>query len=59
MAKKGAGIHEVDPIVSLLAQVSALANQIVTFTISELASKEVAMVATTSLSGDEVGIDQE
>ena len=32
IAKKTAGIHEVDPIVSLLAQVSTLANQIATFT---------------------------
>ena len=59
MAKKVVGIHKVDPIVSPLAQVSALANQISTFTIRESASKEAAMVTSTSFSGDEVGIDQE
>ena len=57
MAKKAAGIHEVDPIMSLSAQVSALANHIAAFTTRESASKEVAMVATTSFSGYGVGID--
>ena len=32
LAKKAAGIHEIDPIVSLSAQVSTLANQIAAFT---------------------------
>ena len=32
MAKKAVGIHEVDPIMSLSAQVFALANQIAAFT---------------------------
>ena len=58
MAKKVASILEVDPIVSLSAQVFALANQIVAFTTRKpSSSKEAAMVATTSFSGDGVGID--
>ena len=58
MANKVAGILEVDPIISLSTQVSALANQIAAFTTREaLASKEATMVATTSFSGDGVGID--
>ena len=44
---------------SLSAQVSALANQIVAFTTKESASKETAMVATTSYMGDGVGVEQE
>ena len=60
MAKKAASILEVDPIVSLSAQVSTLANQIAAFTTGEAStSKEAAMVAITSFSGDGVGIDQE
>ena len=39
IAKKAVGIHEVDPIVSLSAQVFALANQITAFTPKELVSK--------------------
>ena len=58
MAKKTIGILEVDPMVSLSTQVSALANQIAAFTTREASSsKEAAMVATTSFSGDGVGID--
>ena len=59
LAKKVAGIHEVDPIVSLSAQVSTLANQIVAFTTRESSSKEAAMVATTSYMGEGVGVEQE
>ena len=60
MAKKVASILEVDPIVSLSAQVFALANQIASFTTGKTStSKEATMVATTSFSGDGVGIDQE
>ena len=60
IAKKAMSIHEVDPIVSLLAQVSALANQIAAFTTKESTSKEAAIVATTSYMGDgvEVGLEQ-
>ena len=54
MAKKASGIHEVDPIVSLSAQVSALANQIAAFTTKEPSSKEATMVATTSYMGEGV-----
>ena len=57
MDKKAACIHEVDPIVSLLGQVSALANQIVTWTTKESSSKEAIMVATTSYMGDGVGVE--
>ena len=56
MAKKAAGIHEVDPIVSLSAWVSALANQIIAFTTKESTIKEAAMVAITSYMGDGVGV---
>ena len=56
MAKKVAGIHKVDPIVSLLAQVSTLANQIATFTTKESSSKKAAIVATTYYMGEEVGV---
>ena len=57
LAEKAVGIHEVDPIVNLLAQVSALANQIVAFTIREaLSSKEAAMVATISYIGERLGL---
>ena len=59
MAKKVAGIHEVDPIVSISAQVSTLANQIVAFTTKEPSSKEAAMVATTPYMGEGVGVEQE
>ena len=59
MAKKAVGIYEVDPIVSLSAQVSTLANQIITFTTRESSSKEAAMVATTSHMGEGVGVEQE
>ena len=59
MAKKAVGIHEVDPIVSLSAQVSALANQITDFTTKESTSKETTMVATTSYMGEGVGVEQE
>ena len=57
IAKKAVGIHKVDPIVSLLAQVSALANQIVAFTTEESSSKETAMVATMSYMGEGVGVE--
>ena len=60
MAKKATGIHEVDPIMSLSAQVSALANQKASFTTSDVASRESAMVASSSsYSGDNVGLDIE
>ena len=59
MAKKAAGIHEVDPIVSLSAQVSTLANQRAAFTTNEPSSMETAMVATTSYVGEGVGVEQE
>ena len=52
LVKKVVDIHKVDPIVSLSAQVSALANQITTFTTKESASKEAAMVTTTSYTGE-------
>ena len=56
--KKAAGIHEVHPILSLLAQVSALANQIASFTIRDVAARESAMVAnSSSYGGDGVGLD--
>ena len=60
MAKKATDIHEVDPIMSLSAQVSALANQIASFTTRDVASRESAMVASSSsYSGDGVGLDTE
>ena len=60
MAKTTTGILEVDPIVSLSTQVSALANQIAAFTTREASSsKGVVVVATTSFGGDGVGLDQE
>ena len=44
-SKKAAGIHEVDPIVSLSAQVSTLASQISAFTNRKAySSKESVMV---------------
>ena len=50
-SKKAAGIHEVDPIVHMSAQVSALASQIAAFTTREASSsKESAMVCTSSQS---------
>ena len=59
-SKQAAGIHEVDPIMSLSAQVSALANQIASFTTRDVAIKESAMVASSSsYSGDGVGLDIE
>ena len=58
IAKKVARIHEVDPIMSLSAQVSALTNQIASFTTRNAASGESAMVASSSsYSGDGVGLD--
>ena len=49
LAKKAVGIHEVDPIISLSARVSALANWIYAFTTREAsASKELTMVVTSS-----------
>ena len=60
MAKKLAGIHEVDPTMSFLAQVSTLVNQIASFTTRDTASRESAMVASSSsYSGDGVGLDAE
>ena len=58
--KKAAGIHEVDLIMSLSAQVLALANQIASFTTRDAASKESTMVASSSsYSRDDVGLDVE
>ena len=58
LAKKATRVHEVDPIITLSAQVSALANQIVAFTTREaLSSKESTMVASSSYTGE--GVDQE
>ena len=60
MAKKAARIHKVDPIMSLSAQVSTLANQIASFTTRDAANRESAMVASSSsYSGDGVGLDTE
>ena len=59
IAKKTAGINEVDPMVRLSSQVSSLANQIVAFTTKESSSKKAAMVATTSYMGDRVGVGLE
>ena len=57
-SKKAAGIHEVDPITSLSAQVSALVNQIVSFTTRDVAGRESVMVASSSsYSGDGLGLD--
>ena len=53
------GIQEVDPIMSLSAQVSALANQIANVTMREALSNEAVMVATTSYMGEGVGVEQE
>ena len=55
-------LHEVDPIVSILVQVSALANQIAAFNTKEVqvsSSKEAGMVATTSYTGEGVKVEQE
>ena len=53
IAKATAGIHEVDPIISLSAQVLALANQIASFT----TNRGSTMVASSnSYSGDGVGL---
>ena len=58
MANKAANILKVESIVSLSAQLSTLANQIAAFTTRKAsASKEAAMVAMISFSGDGVGID--
>ena len=57
-SKKAAGIHEVDPILSLSAQVSALANQIASFTTRDAAARESAMVASSSsYGGENVGLE--
>ena len=59
-SKKAMKIHEVDPIMSLSTQVSALVNQIAFFTTRDAASRELAMVANNnSYSGDGVGLDTE
>ena len=59
-SKKAVGIHEVDPIMSLSAQVVALANQIASFTTRDAASRESTMVvSSSSYSGDGVGLDTE
>ena len=59
-SKKAVGIHEVDPILSLSAQVSALANQIASFTTRDAVATESAMVAnSSSYGGDSVGLDTE
>ena len=58
LAKKAARIHKVDPIVSLSAQVLALASQIFVFTTREASSsKESAMVCTSSQSLEGVAMD--
>ena len=60
IAMKVARIHEVDPIMSLSAHVSAFANQITSFTTRDATSRESAMVASSSsYSGDGVGLDAE
>ena len=60
VAKKAIGIHEVDPIMSLLTQVLALANQIASFTTRDVACKESAIVVnSSSYGGDDVGLDTE
>ena len=59
MAKKAVCIREVDPIVSISTEVSALANQIAAFTTKESSSKETAMVATTSYMVEGVRVEQE
>ena len=56
MAKKVAGIHEVDPIV---AYVFALTDQIASLTTKESSSKETMMVVTTSYMGEWSGVEQE
>ena len=58
--KKAAGIHEVDPILSLSTQVSTLANQIASFTTRDVAARESAMVASSSsYGGESVGLEAE
>ena len=60
LAKKAARIHKMDPIMSFSAQVSALANQIASFTTKDAANRELAIVASSSsYSGDGVGLDTE
>ena len=59
-SKKAARIHEVDPILSLSAQVSALANQIASFTTHDTTIRESAMVTnSSSYGGDGVGLETE
>ena len=59
-SKKAVGIHEVDPILSLLAQVLVLANQIASFTTCDAVARESAMVASSSsYGGDGVGLKTE
>ena len=57
-SKKATGIHEVDPILSLSAQVSALVNHIASFTTRDTTTRESAMVASSSsYGGDGVRLD--
>lgn len=57
--KKAAGIHEMDSIVSLSAQVLALTNQIAALTTREASSiKEPLIVASTSFVGDSGDTEQ-
>ena len=58
-SKMATRIHEVDPIMSLSAQVSALANQIASFTTRDAASRESAMVCASSQSMEGVVMDPE
>ena len=59
-SKKAAGIHEVDPILSLSAQVSDLANQIASFTTRDTIARESTIVASSSsYSGENVGLETE
>ena len=59
-SKKVVGIHEVHPILSLSSQVLALANQIATFTTRDAASRELAVVASSSsYNGAVVGLNTE
>ena len=59
-SKKVVGIHEVDSILSSSAQVSALANQIASFTTRDASVRESAMVASSSsYGGESVGLEAE
>ena len=58
-SKMVAGIHEVDHIMILSAQVSALANQIASFTTRDAANKESAMVCTSLQSMEGFVMDPE